>query len=58
MFKRIAFLETSFSIDRGKEFGMMSTANRSKGSDMGQSLDIVAGMMISDIVVEIIIFRV
>ena len=30
---------------------------RSVYSDMGQSLDIIAGMMISDIVVEIIIFR-
>jgi hypothetical protein len=36
----------------------MSTANGSEGSDMGQSLDIMAGMMISDIIVEIIIFRV
>jgi hypothetical protein len=37
---------------------MILTANGSEGSDMGQSLDIVAGMMILDIIVEIIIFRV
>jgi hypothetical protein len=42
--------ETAFSIDREKEFGMMSAANGSEGSDIGQSLDIVAGMIISDII--------
>jgi hypothetical protein len=57
VFKRITFLG-DLVFDRGKEFGMISTANGSEGSDMGQSLDIVAEMMISDIVVEIIIFRV
>jgi hypothetical protein len=46
------------SIDRGKEFWMMLVVNRSDSSDIGQSLDIVAGMMISDIFVEIIIFKV
>ena len=32
---------------------MILTAN---GSDIGQSLDIIAGIMISDIILEIIIF--
>jgi hypothetical protein len=45
-------------MDRGNEFEIMPEANRSDSLDIGQSLDIVAGMMISDIVVEIIIFRV
>jgi hypothetical protein len=45
-------------MDRGNEFEIMLEANGSDSSDIGQSLDIVAGMMISDIVVEIIIFRV
>jgi|HubBroStandDraft_2_1064218.scaffolds.fasta_scaffold208585_3 hypothetical protein len=45
-------------MDRGNEFEIMPEANGSDSSDIGQSLDIVAGMMISDIVVEIIIFRV
>ena len=45
-------------MDRGNEFEIMQEANGSDSLDIGQSLDIVAGMMISDIVVEIIIFRV
>jgi tetrahydromethanopterin S-methyltransferase subunit G len=56
--KRSPSWKTLFSINRRKEFGMISTVNRSEGSDIGQLLDIVVGMMISDIVVEIIIFRV
>ena len=51
--------ETSFSMDRETEFGIMPAANVSDSSDIGKSLDIVAdivaGMIISDIVVEIII---
>jgi hypothetical protein len=44
-----------FSIDRENEFGIMPTANGSERSDIGQSLDIVAGMTISDIIIGIII---
>ena len=45
-------------MDKGNEFEIMPEANGSDSSDIRQSLDIVVGMMISDIVVEIIIFRV
>jgi hypothetical protein len=41
--------------NRGKEFEIMSTANRSDSSDIGQSLNIIAGMIILDIVLGIII---
>jgi hypothetical protein len=50
--------EISFSVDKGKESGIISVANRSNRSNIGQSLDIVAGMIISDIVARIIIFRI
>ena len=39
--------ETSFSVDKGKEFGIIFAANGSNDSDIRQSLDIVAGMIIS-----------
>ena len=43
-----------FLIDRGNEFGILLVANGSESSDIGQSLDMVTGMIISDIVLGII----
>ena len=37
-------------MDGEDEFGIMPPANGSESSDRGQSLDIVAGIMISDII--------
>jgi hypothetical protein len=47
--------KTLFSVDKGKELGIISAANGSNDSDIRQSLDIVAGMIISDIISGIII---
>jgi hypothetical protein len=53
--KEISSWKTSFSIDRGKEFKVISAANESEGLDIGQSLNIITRIMISDIILKMII---